>query len=156
MTENTKLSKRYIFVLKLITASLLTAQFLLLLMALYINQESIKFYPSDFNGVLGMLLIFGSFAVVITYMVLSKKHTKLIKSEEDVNKKMPLYQNLHIMKYALLSGISILAILFFLFSENIFFLAYMLVSVFFQINYFPTKIKVMSNMEISDFKLLEE
>jgi len=100
-----------------------------------------------------LFLIIAALVTVIGVFIsnmLYKKNIELIKNMKELKQKFSKYKMIYIIKYILLEAPSTIAIIFYLLTGDILFLAFTIAIIFIGLNSKPNKEKIISKLELSD------
>lgn len=133
--------------LKIIAYSLLISQALFLFVSLLLHQEEIVFNISKITSFMGILILILSGAVAFFFIQYSRKNFSHIRAQESIERKKTLLISVILVRYALLAGYSMIAVMIFMATANLLYLVFAVISIVIQIQVFPNKERVARRLQ---------
>lgn len=145
-----KTVRAYFMTQTIVHLGLFSGQFLFAVLAYYLNSTgAISFDNQELNQMFLVIVPLVAIGAILGGLFLSKKQLESIKQKENLHEKLMAYQTVLIVKYGLLEGASILAIVGYLFTANTIFMAIAAVIILLFIMNRPTVIKTITDLELS-------
>jgi len=151
MTQNKpQTSKEFFLNLTILHASLIIGQVLFIVIFFYMNSSGTEGSGGeDLDQVFQLIIPIAVIGGLFGSMVLPNRRLQAIKGETDIKEKLANYRGAMILKYALLEGPALIAIVGYYITDTIYYLGFALILIVAQLIYRPTRDRTANDLELS-------